>query len=1003
MGWKGQSATPGVSRRQLLQLLCLPLVAFAGWLPPSATVWGQQRSSLYGRETLQGVYVRDSAIAVEKLALAERLERLREWNKSAEVYQEIIEQYPDRVVPARVDQDNQIIQYSSVASAVQERLAKWPPEGLAVYRNRYETTAQALLEASAPDDTPTLHRVATQFFVTETGKQAAVRLMELQLQNAEFAAAAWLGDRLLEWHPNLHEERATVLYRTAIAHRLAGNPDAAAAHLAALVRDHPEASGVVGGKEVRLAESLRAELSSETVAPTSVQDSWPTAFGNYSRDLVPAVVGAGGARLFSIPISRTTIRTPGNISRQQLLEIDRADREKGLANGILPVIDRGELFFQDNARVYALSLDSGLPLPGWAQTYPGERSGRYNIAGAWPTPLGTQMAVTVTADAVYAVLGQSDPRTAMYTGGGMRDARLVCLDRQSGRERWSFSSRSLREDRAAARGLELTGTPIVVGDRVFVCVQSGAGVQFQKCEVLALDAGSGRLVWRSYIASASNTVSPWDIEGALQDDVTPQLSYANGRVYVNSNLGAIAALEAYDGTIIWLNLYPRELPELNRIFLQNPRAANRSSAARRPRPWAHNPLIITRNRLFALPRNSEFLFIYDASNGAEISRIPLQPLDEADTLIGVTAEKLVLGSLRTVTCIDWTRFRSGMEVDEVLLWRKVFEKSGFDDASIRGRPFLTADSVFVPLAWRLTRLKLSSGAAISSYPADGRDWSEEEGPGNLLLTQDHLILAGSERVAVYTDLSLAMRRLDAEADADPLSPLPRIRYAEVMFVAGRYDLASRKLDEAIMLLGGPQSLQSGPERDRLFNSALSFARKLMSTDPAAAAVIDGFFDRAGLAASSASQQVAYRVARSRWARQQKLDAAELDLYQQILSDPALRGEPVSSSEGAGTISAAYFAQQEIAGLIARNPRVYAPVEQRAQREFDAIADTGDPDDLLAVAQKYPNSQVATRALLAAADAYESAGNPKSAISVLRTLLSRAIPKATRVGCLEALA
>lgn len=47
-----------------------------------------------------GVYVRDSAIALEKLALARRMERLHEWGKSADVYQEILEKYPDRVVPS---------------------------------------------------------------------------------------------------------------------------------------------------------------------------------------------------------------------------------------------------------------------------------------------------------------------------------------------------------------------------------------------------------------------------------------------------------------------------------------------------------------------------------------------------------------------------------------------------------------------------------------------------------------------------------------------------------------------------------------------------------------------------------------------------------------------------------------------------------------------------------------------------------------------------------------
>src|SRR5450432_1815418 len=103
--------------------------------------------SLFGRDTTQSVYVHDSAVAVEKFALAERMEHLREWDRSADVYQEILHSYADRVIPSQIDKDNKIYQYASVTPAVQERLAKWPAEGLAVYRGRYEGEAAALLES----------------------------------------------------------------------------------------------------------------------------------------------------------------------------------------------------------------------------------------------------------------------------------------------------------------------------------------------------------------------------------------------------------------------------------------------------------------------------------------------------------------------------------------------------------------------------------------------------------------------------------------------------------------------------------------------------------------------------------------------------------------------------------------------------------------------------------------------------------------------------------------
>ena len=91
---------------------------------PAAPGPGLDPNSFYGKESTEGVYVRDSALALEKFALAQKMERLKEWNKSADLYQEILEKYADRVVPSQIDKDNKIYQYTSVTKAVQEQLAR---------------------------------------------------------------------------------------------------------------------------------------------------------------------------------------------------------------------------------------------------------------------------------------------------------------------------------------------------------------------------------------------------------------------------------------------------------------------------------------------------------------------------------------------------------------------------------------------------------------------------------------------------------------------------------------------------------------------------------------------------------------------------------------------------------------------------------------------------------------------------------------------------------------
>src|SRR5437868_6260793 len=46
--------------------------------PKPADIGGLNADSFYGKEPTEGVYVRDSAGAVEKLALAQKMERLKE-------------------------------------------------------------------------------------------------------------------------------------------------------------------------------------------------------------------------------------------------------------------------------------------------------------------------------------------------------------------------------------------------------------------------------------------------------------------------------------------------------------------------------------------------------------------------------------------------------------------------------------------------------------------------------------------------------------------------------------------------------------------------------------------------------------------------------------------------------------------------------------------------------------------------------------------------------------
>ena len=553
-------------------------------------------NSLAGKESNSGVFVRDSAVALEKMALAQRMERLREWTKSADVYQEVMDKYRDRVVPSHTDDQGQIDQYTSVVSKVSEHLRAWPPEGLNVYRARYEVTAQNLVKTAKRGDLRPLHEAFTRYFVTQTGKRAGLTLVDAYFELGEFPAAAWIGRQLLT-HPDLAAERPKVLFRVGLAEHLAGDEKAAHDTLDELKNKFPNAIGTVRGKDVQLADELAADLDSvKAVSYAAAGDSWLMPGGDPSRGKISPANTRPGARLYGVPLSQPNWKQVADVNQRRALQRqDASARDGGGALGVMPAVDRGELYFQDNARVYAVSLDSGVSLPGWAATYPG-RNGQYTLPNAWGMPAGHQFSVTLTDAAVLAVMNQPDPLAAMNGLANDRDVKLVCLDRATGKENWVAQTRTLPDN--ALKALSFGGSPLVVGDNVYVAARGAKGNGYEDCYVVCFDLSSGGYRWSCYVASAANAqavMNPNTGQPGVADASTP-LSYADGRLYVSTNLGAVAALDAYNGTIAWLDIYREPDEAVNPNMMGMGMGFNGQAAAPQAPPsppWAENACVVS--------------------------------------------------------------------------------------------------------------------------------------------------------------------------------------------------------------------------------------------------------------------------------------------------------------------------------------------------------------------------------------------------------------------------
>jgi outer membrane protein assembly factor BamB len=1010
-------------------LVAAPLTAFAQpATQPAMPRGGLNPDSFYGKETFQGVSVRDSLEAIKKLEDARRMERLEDWNKAADWYQEVLEKYGQYVVPNGTDANNNIRQYTGIERPVQEQLAKWPKPGLDAYRNRYGAVAATMLESARQDDRETLAKVMKLYFVTEAGKQAGIRLLDLLLEFGEFPEAARVGDRLLDWHPNLQAERAQVLFRTALAYHLSGDDAKSKERTDQLRAKFGNTVGSLFGRDVVLADALdRLRQNPPPVSiATATGSVWYNPGGDASRSLVPGSMGRPGARLAYVdyvppPANRSNV--PNMAMEVEGRPVNRSGADLGNL-GVMPVADDGQLYFQDGSRLYAVSIQSGVPLPGWSQTYPNS-NGQYAV-NSFGYSRNQQHTVTLTDNAVLAVMGYPE-RMAQFgaanTWGNDKGTRLVCLDRATGRERWPAARpRMIPEENL--RALDFSGSPLVVADNVYILGRGGKNTTAEDCYVLCFDLNSGAYKWSCFIASSNNAYAFNGMGIAANTDTLSHLAYSSGRVYVLTNVGAAAAIDAYSGTISWLNIYPRD-----ESAMMNPNMGRWGGMQRTNtgvKPWEFNPVIVQEGKVFLLPTDSKNLLVYDAGSGAELKRISIaeirdelksDPAQSGDgslptALIGVDGRQAFLTGGTSFYCIDWTRPKGMIEY-----------QCSFPSA-IRGRGFVTTDSVFLctesstlrgaPSPGGLFRINRKNGKRVDRYPAENKDWDEGEGPGNLLVIADQVIVASAKRLSVYADLKLARERLDNDVIAAPTDPEPRLRYAEVMFVAGKLPVAMEKLDETVKLLGTLQNMRPGPERDHLFNDCITFAGKLQrdlkpETMERDLPAVIRLYDLAAAAADSPSQQVNYRMSRARFnttiVQEDSLTEA-VRLYQEILSTAKLRPVPLiddapGGSGPGGMVPAADVAERMITQVKKNKPSAYEAFEKLAD---EALAAAGDDAALLrAVAEQYPNSSSAPKAMIKSAEAFEAQANYREAAHTLRQVFSKYGESADRAKVLQDMA
>ena len=77
-------------------------------------------------------------------------------------------------------------------------------------------------------------------------------------------------------------------------------------------------------------------------------------------------------------------------------------------------------------------------------------------------------------------------------------------------------------------------------------------------------------------------------DSILYSDSVSHIAYASGRLFVVTNLGAVASLDAYTGTIDWLDIYHRTDNSPLPMGFNQPILRPGSATV----PWTYNPAVV---------------------------------------------------------------------------------------------------------------------------------------------------------------------------------------------------------------------------------------------------------------------------------------------------------------------------------------------------------------------------------------------------------------------------
>lgn len=904
------------------------------------------------------IYIDDSPAALDLIHEARHLREQDRITEAAAKYQQVLEQYPFKLVSKEEGL------YIDIRQRVHEILLA-DKQLLEAYQEQFEPEARRELDEAMRrwGNDAKLLRIARRYSLTPAGLEATLNLASLQL------------------------ERGTPLDAQSILQTVADHPllSRRAPHYYLLVA----ASAMLVGQNEKFAVAEQQLRTLNAKAELEVLGTWRKTFTVpdksqwlNARNTLPEVELP---RSLQAPLWAVRFDTHKNSSAPSHARLSNAG--SGSNNSAVPpyllepTVVGDTLIGCDGSTVQAIDRMSGRIKWTYAPRDHDVRQslGSFATMSQWvDDPRG----VALEENRLFTVVGRVS-NTQYGWRLKLHQTWLTCLNALDGRVLWRKNPSDLDESMNVAF---FHGTPIVDQGRLYVMVRRNQNSGFNSAFVMALSTVSGDLLWRRHLSSAAVT------RGATMQALG-KMALSGNHLYVTDNLGAVAKIDARSGSVAWLNMLASTPSSKELLQERKP-----LRIVKQPGP----PMVAEAGVIIPAFDPSSATVLIDPTTGKVVRELIGEEWDPTDQYFSTQHGLLAIGSNARMLDPKTLDARWKRDLNEP---SPRLEAAG---VAITGRVAV------IPQQNHIKVISLEDGSDLSNLQIDAT--------GSVLPVAGQLLVSDDQSIRSYTEWGTAYDNLQQRMQQEKENPFAGLALAHLAATSQRWDVMLEGLDAAIFALdrrelksmrligakidpvqhavfrqirtlADPESL---PESDQRRNTYLA----VLHADPS---LRQALFDRLSSVSATPADEVAYQLSAGQYMEKIEQPRRALEHYQSVLSDPTLATQLYQHRSGSR--QARLEARIRIKELVASQPDIYEPFELQARQRLDELSadPSTTPEEFLSLATQYPLSTAACGALYAAAERLIEAGDDRQAISHLSRAFEEAKDKDIRIDLMATIA